>query len=426
MHPFQRFLGAAALLFTLALAGCGGDDSPRGELSGEPTTTARLSTADIDASVAALPGLVDLVGGPARCAVTLQKLVYQTVAPNGAPARASLGLLVPQDCAGPYPTVVYHHGTQLLKSFAMSDPANLETFLANAYFASQGYVVVMPDYLGYGDSSLDFHPYLDVQSMADVAIDALRAARRHLATQGVASSGKLFLTGYSQGGHSAMATQRVMERDHAQEFAITATAPMAGFYALTATFVDALDAPTDLGTVLFAFGLTGLQAVYGDVYSAAGAAFQAPWAAGVEGLLPGTLELTALFTQGKLPAQALTGPGGLLTDAFAATLKNDANSGVRRRLAQNDLIDWTPKAPMTMCHGGRDTVVPVKNMTLAAAAFTQRGAPVTAIDLEDIAAFKPAIDAQIAAAGTLLVYHAQIAPPLCFSVTKNQVFDPLR
>jgi dienelactone hydrolase len=422
----SRFLGAAALLLALALAGCGGDDSPRGELVGTPATTASLGTADIDASVAALPGLVDLIGGTARCSVTLHKLVYQTVAPNGTPARASLGLLVPQGCAGPYPTVVYHHGTQLLKSFAMSDPANLETFLANAYFASQGYVVVMPDYLGYGESSLNFHPYLDVQSMADVAIDALRAARNFLQPQGVSTSGKLFLTGYSQGGHSAMATQRVMERDHAQEFVITATAPMAGFYSLTATFVDAIYAPTDLGTVLFAFGLTGLQRVYGDVYGAAALAFQPPWASGVEGLLPGTLDLPDLFAQGKLPPQALTGAGGLLTDAYSNMLKNDANSGVRRRLAQNDLIDWTPKAPMTMCHGGRDTVVPAKNMQLAAASFALRGAPAIAVDLEQIPAFKAAIDAQVAAAGTLLVYHAQIAPPLCFSVTKNQVFDPLR
>ncbi len=422
----SRFLGAAALLLALALVGCGGDDSPRGELFGTPVTTASLGTADIDASVADLPGLVDLIGGTARCSVTLHKLVYQTVAPNGTPARASLGLLVPQGCAGPYPTVVYHHGTQLLKSFAMSDPANLETFLANAYFASQGYVVVMPDYLGYGESSLDFHPYLDVQSMADVAIDGLRAARHFLQTQGVSISGKLFLTGYSQGGHSAMATQRVMERDHAQEFAITATAPMAGFYSLSATFVDAIDAPTDLGTVLFAFGLTGLQRVYGDVYGSAALAFQTPWASGVEGLLPGTLDLPDLFAQGKLPPQALTGADGLLTDAYAIALKNDANSGVRRRLAQNDLIDWTPKAPMTMCHGGRDTVVPAKNMQLATASFALRGAPATAVDLEQIPAFKAAIDAQLAAAGTLLVYHAQIAPPLCFAVTKNQVFDPLR
>lgn len=415
-----------ALALLLALSACGGsDDDNRGQRIGDATTTATLSPADIDASVAALPGLVDLVGGKARCGTTLHKLAYNTVAPSGAQVKASMGVLLPTGCAGPYPVVLYHHGTQLLKSFAMSDPANLETFLVNAYFASQGYVVVMPDYLGYGDSTLPYHPYLDAQSMGDVAIDALRAGRAFLKARSVADSGKLFLTGYSQGGHSAMATQRLIERGYADEFRITATAPMAGFYALTATFVDALDSPPDFGSVLFAYGLTGLQKNYGDVYSAPSAAFRAPYADSIESLLPGTLDLVPLLGQGKLPV-AITGSAGLLTDGFVSAIKTDAGSGVRRRLAQNDLIDWTPQAPMTLCHGGRDTVVPVKNMTLAAASFRQRGATVTVVDIEQIPPFKAAIDAQVAAAGTLQVYHAQIAPPLCFSVVKNQVFDPRR
>lgn len=51
-------------------------------------------------------------------------------------------------------------------------------------------------------------------------------------------------------------------------------------------------------------------------------------------------------------------------------------------------------------------------LPLAAASFAQCSAPSTAADPEQIPAFKAAID-------------AQIAPPLCVSVTKNQVFDPL-
>ena len=336
-----------------------------------------------------------------------------------------MGVLLPSGCSGPYPVVLYHHGTQLLKSFAMSAPTNLETFLVNAYFASQGYVVMMPDYLGYGDSTLAFHPYLDAQSMGDVAIDAVRAGRAFLKTRNLAENGRLFLTGYSQGGHATMATQRLMERDYAGEFSITASAPMAGFYSLTSTFLDALDTPTDFASVLFAYGLTGMQKSYGDVYSTPSEAFRAPWAATVESLFPGKLDLPDLLSQGQLPV-AITGSGGLLTDGIVTTMKTNVNSGVRRRLGQNDLIEWTPKAPLTMCHGARDTLVPVKNMTLAAASFARRGAPAAAVDIEQIPAFKAAIDAQVAAAGTLQVYHAQIAPPLCFSVVKNQVFDPLR
>jgi dienelactone hydrolase len=422
---WRAFRLLCALPLVLLAAACGGgDDERRGEVV-TSASTAQLGRAQVDAAVATLPGLSSLIGGAARCDVELRKLTYRTVDPQGRAATASMGLLVPSGCAGPYPTVVYHHGTALLKSFTMSDPANLETFLAYGYFAAQGYVVVMPDYLGYGESSTSYHPWLDAENMGQVSVDALRAARAELARLAVPGSGKLFLTGYSQGGHSTMATQRTMERDHPTEFAITATAPMAGFYALETTFAEAVDAPTDFASILFAYGLTALQKNYGDVYATPAAAFQAPWAATVESLFPGPYDVLEILGTAKLPL-AITGTGGLLTDAMAASLRSDPQSPVRRRLAQNDTLLWTPRAPMTMCHGGRDTVVPARNMVLAEAEFRRRGAPVTAVDLEAIPAFKAAIDAQLAAAGTLQVYHAQIAVPLCFSVTKNQVFDPLR
>jgi hypothetical protein len=51
---------------------------------------------------------------------------------------------------------------------------------------------------------------------------------------------------------------------------------------------------------------------------------------------------------------------------------------------------------------------------------------VTPIDVEQIPQFKPLIDAQVAAAPDLSTYHAGIVLPLCASVAKNQIFDPLR
>ena len=48
--------------------------------------------------------------------------------------------------------------------------------------------------------------------------------------------GRLFVTGYSQGGYVAMATQRAMQ---AAGMKVTAAAPMSGPYTLAA-FVDAV------------------------------------------------------------------------------------------------------------------------------------------------------------------------------------------
>lgn len=56
-------------------------------------------------------------------------------------------------------------------------------------------------------------------------IDSIRAARAAAPSVGASLSGKVMSTGYSQGGHASMATQRAAERDHASEFNVAAGGP---------------------------------------------------------------------------------------------------------------------------------------------------------------------------------------------------------
>lgn len=424
-RPDRRTL-CLAVLASLAstLAACGdGDDSPRGHLD-SVTQTAAVTKAEIDASVAASPGLTGLIGATSKCDVNQHRLDYDTVAPQGG-AHATAGLFVPSTCPGPYPIVVYHHGTTVLESYAMSNPQNTEAGLQMAMLAAQGYVVVMPDYLGYGGSSLDWHPYLNAENTAAVSIDALRAAKEALADMSVATSGKLFLTGYSQGGHAALATHRAIERDHAGEFAVTASAPMSGPYSLSDTMLAGLEDPGQATTLFTPMILVGMQRAYGDVYARPEDVFQSPWVVGIENLLPGPLTTSELITQGRLPL-ALTGSGGLLTDGFVSAFKADPNFPARRRAAQQDLIDWKPAAPVLLCGGSRDPVVTFQNTVTAARSFAAKGATVTPVDVEQAPQFAQAIAAQVQAAPDLTTYHGSIVPPLCLSVIKNQLFDPLR
>lgn len=411
-----------SIVATLAACGDGGD-RPRGHLDAVVQTAATMPKAAIDAAVAAQPGLGSLIGAASQCDVSQHRIDYDTVTPRGDGARASAGLFIPSGCPGPYPVLVYHHGTTVLKAYTASDPQNSEAQLLMAAFAAQGYAVVMPDYHGYGGSSLDYAPYLHAENTAAVSIDALRAAKKVLADKAVATSGKLFLTGISQGGHAAMATHRVLERDHASEFTVTAAAPISGPYVLSQTFLAALDTPGQGATIFAPLILVGFQKAYGDVYARPEDVFQSPWVNGIESLLPGTLSTTQLIVQGKLPL-ALTGTGGLLTPGFVSSYKADPNFPARRRSAQQDLIDWKPKAPVMLCGGSRDPVVTFQNTITATAAFTAQGASVTPVDVEQVPQFAPAIAAQVAAAPDLSTYHGSIAPPLCISVVKNQFFDP--
>src|SRR5262249_40513043 len=146
---------------------------------------------------------------------------YQTVDPKRNIVPSSGALMVPSGtaagCTGPRPVVVYAHGTSTDRNFDIAELTaadDAEGDLLAAVFAAQGYITVAPNYLGYASSTLGYHPYLIADQQANEMVDVLTAARTALPTADAPNSsdgGKLFVTGYSEGGYVAMATQRAME-----------------------------------------------------------------------------------------------------------------------------------------------------------------------------------------------------------------------
>jgi hypothetical protein len=116
-------------------------------------------------------------------------------------------------------------------------------------------------------------------------------------------NGELFVTGYSEGGHVAMATQRALQAAGAT---VTAAAPMSGPYALEA-FGDALFyGSVDLGSTEFAPLLTtSYQHAYSNVYNAPTDVYSATYATGIDTLLPSTTPIDTLFANGALPETTL-------------------------------------------------------------------------------------------------------------------------
>lgn len=143
--------------------------------------------------------------------VSFQSLEYDTTVPLPGGNRTfhvSGGLLIPQGItkAQVKGVVVYFHGTTFNKSQVPSHyEGNVETQLMAEVFASQGYVVVMPDYVGQGVDWQDAHPYvLYPQVSAKTAADMLTAVKPTLVTSLGLLPGdpalKLFSVGYSEGG----------------------------------------------------------------------------------------------------------------------------------------------------------------------------------------------------------------------------------
>ncbi|MDE2296447.1 MAG: alpha/beta hydrolase [Gammaproteobacteria bacterium] len=310
---------------TLALAACGGSNSPtsvqsastsRGTLiENPPLRLASLDAATLQADLSANATgaqLLQLVGTP-TCGVDVYYFKFWTVGGAGEATESSGALMVPTGavsaCSGPRPIVLYAHGTDTNKATNLAniaDPGNTEGALIAATFAAQGYIVVAPNYAGYDISTLGYHPYLNATQQSDEMIDALAAARTALPntlSSATSDDGKLFVTGYSQGGYVAMATERALLAAGAT---VTAAAPMSGPYALEA-FGDAIFfGHVDLGATVFAPLLTtSYQHEYGDIYTATTDVYSPTYANGIDTLLPSTTPISTIFADNLLPETAL-------------------------------------------------------------------------------------------------------------------------
>jgi hypothetical protein len=276
---------------------------------GVPLTAAALKTQLAGTATGA--ELLGLTGDP-MCGVNFYYLEFWTVGAAGETTESSGALMVPTGaapaCSGPRPIVEYAHGTEFEKSFNIAnvlDPSNSEGAIIAATYAAQGYIVVAPNYAGYDISTLGYHPYLNATQQSGEMIDALTAARTALPAlaTGTSDSGVLFLTGYSEGGHVAMATQRAME---AAGMKVTAASHGSGPYALEALGDVIFFGNVNVGSTLFTPLLTtSYQHAYGNIYNATTDIYSANFAAGIATLLPTTVDpYTDLFPN-QLPQSAL-------------------------------------------------------------------------------------------------------------------------
>jgi predicted esterase len=294
-------------------------------------------------------------------------------------------------------------------------------------------------------------------------IDALRAARGSFNAIGVRDSGKLLVSGYSQGGYVALATQRAMQEQGGGEFTLTAASGMSGPYALS-RFGDELfgGAPRNGATVIVPMIINAGQHAGAGLYQATGDVYEAPYAATIADLVPGVLGTGDLVSQGKLPATALFAAdslpqaagytayfgannlirsayrAGYLADLAAHPCGQDATAclpqhPLRKWLVRNDLRSYQPAAPTLLCAGHDDPVVPYFNTSAAAAYFKGRGATVTELDIDDTpglndpyrtvkAGFVTARTVLRAASGDAAVatnYHAGLVAPFCMAAARD-------
>ena len=303
-----------------------------------------------------------------RYDVDVYKINYNTLDPDSQPIVASGLLCIPSNTGScKLPVAMYMHGTIVKKESAPSRFNSAEASVG-LIAAATGYIGLVPDYLGLGDSP-GRHFYQHASSLASACTDMILASQSAALTQGIETNNQLFLMGYSEGGYACMATHKWIQEHYAGILDVTASAPMSGAYDMSGTMVDLMlsfapySNPHYLPYILLSY-----NDIY-DFYPSPSDFMVAPY----DTLLPPMFNGSLNF--GSIDAVMPSVPRLILKPNVIDSFENNPFHPLRLALQENDLYNWVPNAPVRMYYTRADEQVPWQNTAVAYQSFSQLGVP---------------------------------------------------
>lgn len=357
--PFlRRSFSLTPLLLAAALVACGGGDddpatpeqppensAPGALLSGSMVNTitpAQITQAFKDPESHIQGGIVP------RYSVSSYRLNYVTTDKNGAKVTASGLVSVPVKAAGARsPVLSYQHASTFRNNQAPS--IKVEAVEPPLVLASLGYIVVAPDYVGFGASYGVEHPYLTSSPSSRAVIDMLSAAQTWRRQAGVADNGQLFLAGYSEGGYATMAAHRAIHQQGGElKTQLQAAVPGAGPYDVQETLDEQLDRVRKLFHPLALL-------IDPDHLSDASESVRN--------------EVRRLLLRQMVPEDGDVRYQTLFMDRFLA----DDKAGIAAEHSVH--LGWAPSVPVYLFHGRGDLTVPYSAAESARDTLRAAGAP---------------------------------------------------
>ena len=235
------------------------------------------------------------------------------------------------------------------------NPKQLEAFvLFGMLQAMRGYIVLLPDYPGFGDSFGQCAiPYVERRPMVLATINFIRATQQVLQVLHYRRKDELIITGYSLGAYVATQTARALETDDAKADKLTIDKLWVGGtpcdlkrIADEAKVADYLPTPYLLPLAINSYRQNGYSSLAVDRI------LQAPYAAQLSARFDG---INSSYAQG-LPSRA----SELFTENFIYddTYTRDT---VNKILQENSLQPWTNRCAFIMLHGATDSTVYLDN-----------------------------------------------------------------
>lgn len=369
----KEFLLSLLLSGTVLVSGC---DTKTGTDDPKPEPDVYLVSSDEEASLtkAQLAAQISqqfpaqyqsIVGGFLKYDVKVYKLVYNTKLPDGTATKASGAILVPTltSPSTTVPMLSQQHGTILSDTDAPSNfGPNSEAAFGGTLFASIGFIMVCPDYIGYGESKAIPHTYEHRESLATASLDMIRAAKEFVKAKSIKWDNRLFLSGYSEGGFATMSLQKKIEEEFPTEFTLAASSLGAGAYHKSAFMNYVINQKTH-GIAAYNRLYLWTLITYNNLYKLnkpMSYYLKEPYA--------------TQATQNGYNITINTSISDIFTDSFKKAVNDGTDTGFLNAIKDNDVYDWKPKTPTYLFHGTNDNLVFYFNTQDAYDAMRKRGA----------------------------------------------------
>lgn len=277
------------------------------------------------------------------------------------PVTLSGKVMLPRD-RRPKRMILVSHYTVCSNAEAPSNCFSLEGVLVKL-----GYGLIIPDYMGYGITADKVHPYLVMDETAQNVVDMYLAVRPWLeAVDRQPEDNTIDLMGYSQGGATTMAVQRLIENEYSYEgevdyIAIHRVYAGGGPYDVKATYERFVNTDTAGYPVAVPLVLQGM--IKGNNLNMQMSDMMQPWLCDhMDDWINSKKYTSAQINQlinTKVTHNILT--------KEAMEQKSEKVAELYKAMTLNSIItyDWIPQASVYMMHSIDDETVPYTNASNA-------------------------------------------------------------
>lgn len=302
--------------------------------------------------------------------VTFLSITYRTEY-MGKPID-SRGLLIIPNGIESVDLLMYCHGTEIPSKLLNVDKITPSLYKGSTDthrdvrnmglgWASKGFVVFIPDYIGFGLTLKKEHPYMYYPEMFISNIDGLLAVKKYLTEHNYSYDNQLFIAGWSLGGGACLSAHKYIQEQYPTEFTIAGSSSLAGvlnyekYHDESLKFGDKkLDVMPIISWSIYSINkFSSLKRPTDQIYS-----------------YPVFDQMSSII----IPSFQ---PNKVFKPYFLSKILDGTDTSYRTNLSQNSFSkNWTPTGKVFLHHGDADKVVPYFNSTDAKTGLEESGGEV--------------------------------------------------